>query len=245
MVFIAKGRDRQVHARCTVRARLGLGVFDCPACVAILLAQLGWLCRPCRRNRPCLMSRFSLSVLRCFGAATIEASIIWPLIARNPAVVSAASKRSNRPRSPAGRRSGPASGFAKSPDRVGVRHRIGKSQPEKTHKRQPVPDQIFGPLIRQIVAGLQKSIATPGTLVFVKRISKRSFAVSKRGTARIKPVRTAQIIPHSAVLASPLFRKTCIRFRRASFSAQPACAAAAAQRIRRAKIRSCSIRAGF
>jgi hypothetical protein len=41
------------------------------------------------------MSRFSPSVFRCFGAAIIEASMIWLLIARNPADASAASKRSN------------------------------------------------------------------------------------------------------------------------------------------------------
>ena len=42
------------------------------------------------------MSFFSASVLRCFGAATIVASMIWPPIARKPAFVSAASKRLNR-----------------------------------------------------------------------------------------------------------------------------------------------------
>jgi len=46
--------------------------------------------------RLALMSRFSPSVLRCLGAATIEASMIWPLIAKNPAAESATSKRSNR-----------------------------------------------------------------------------------------------------------------------------------------------------
>ena len=41
--------------------------------------------------RPALMSAFSLSVLRCFGAAMIEASIICPPMARNPAAFRAAS----------------------------------------------------------------------------------------------------------------------------------------------------------
>ena len=45
--------------------------------------------------------------------------------------------------------------LAEDPDRVGVRHRIGHPQTEKAHERQPVADQIFGPLVRQIVAGLQ------------------------------------------------------------------------------------------
>ena len=40
--------------------------------------------------RPALISAFSPSLLRCLGAATIEASMIWPPMARNPALVSAA-----------------------------------------------------------------------------------------------------------------------------------------------------------
>jgi hypothetical protein len=94
VVFVAEGWDREIDARCAVRARLGLGVFDRPARVAVLLAQLGQLVRPCGRDAACLM--FSPSVLRCLGAATIEASMIWPLIAKNPAAESAASKRSNK-----------------------------------------------------------------------------------------------------------------------------------------------------
>jgi hypothetical protein len=45
--------------------------------------------------------------------------------------------------------------LAEAPDRIGIRHRVGQPQAEKAHKRQPVADQIFGALVRQIVAGLQ------------------------------------------------------------------------------------------
>src|SRR3954452_9383934 len=96
VVFVAEGRDREIDARHAIRAGLGFSVFDCPAGVAVFLAQLGWLCRPLWGNAAALMSRFSPSVVRCLGAATIEASMIWPLIAKNPAAESAASKRSNR-----------------------------------------------------------------------------------------------------------------------------------------------------
>jgi hypothetical protein len=50
MVLVAEGRDREVDAGCTLRAWLGLGVFDRPARVAVLLAKLGGLVRPFRRN---------------------------------------------------------------------------------------------------------------------------------------------------------------------------------------------------
>src|SRR5271170_1515969 len=42
------GRDREINPRGAVRARLGLGVFDRPARIAVLLAQLGRLVRPRR-----------------------------------------------------------------------------------------------------------------------------------------------------------------------------------------------------
>ena len=41
--------------------------------------------------RPARISAFSPSVLRCLGAETIVASMIYPPMARNPALVSAAS----------------------------------------------------------------------------------------------------------------------------------------------------------
>ena len=50
VILVAKGRNREIDARCAVRARLGLGVFDRPARVAVLLAQLGRLVRPSGRG---------------------------------------------------------------------------------------------------------------------------------------------------------------------------------------------------
>ena len=54
VVLVAKGRDREIDARYTILAGRGFGVFDCPAGVAVFLAQLGWLCRPLRGNAACL-----------------------------------------------------------------------------------------------------------------------------------------------------------------------------------------------
>jgi hypothetical protein len=48
--LVAEGRDREIDTRCTICARLGLGVFDRPGCVAVLLPQLGRLLRPLRRD---------------------------------------------------------------------------------------------------------------------------------------------------------------------------------------------------
>src|SRR5580700_2558997 len=46
VVLVAEGRDREIDTGRTVFTRLGLGVFDRPACVAVLLPQLGRLVRP-------------------------------------------------------------------------------------------------------------------------------------------------------------------------------------------------------
>jgi hypothetical protein len=69
MVFIAESRNREIDPGFAVLARFGLGVVERPARVAILLSQFGGM-------RPSLISRFSASLLRCFGAAMIEASMI-------------------------------------------------------------------------------------------------------------------------------------------------------------------------
>src|SRR6202049_2047355 len=50
VVLVAEGWDREIDTGGTIFARLGLGVFDRPACVAILLPQLGRLLRPLRRD---------------------------------------------------------------------------------------------------------------------------------------------------------------------------------------------------
>ena len=76
MVFIAESRNREIDPRFAVRARLGLGVLERPARVAILLPQLGWLACPVGRDTALLDLTLSPALLRCFGAATIEASMI-------------------------------------------------------------------------------------------------------------------------------------------------------------------------
>ena len=68
VVFVAKGRDRQIDPLPAVRVMLGLGVFDRPARVAVLLAQLGRLIGPFRRNAALLdIALFAVGValLRC------------------------------------------------------------------------------------------------------------------------------------------------------------------------------------
>src|SRR5215831_11559423 len=50
VVLVAEGRDSQIDARPALFAWLGLGVFDRPARVAVLLAQLGGVVRPLRRD---------------------------------------------------------------------------------------------------------------------------------------------------------------------------------------------------
>jgi hypothetical protein len=95
VIFVTEGRDREINARCAIRARLSFGVFDRPARIAVLLPQLGRLACPRCRDAAFFDVTLSPSVLRCLGVAMIEASMIWPLIARKPAAASAASKRSN------------------------------------------------------------------------------------------------------------------------------------------------------
>src|SRR5260370_27993722 len=45
--------------------------------------------------------------------------------------------------------------LAKQPDRAGIRHRVIEFQIEKAHERYAVADQVFGPLVREIVQRLQ------------------------------------------------------------------------------------------
>ncbi len=55
MVLIAEDRNRQIDGRRrSILARLGLGVFDCPASVAILLAELRGLVFPVVGDAPVL-----------------------------------------------------------------------------------------------------------------------------------------------------------------------------------------------
>jgi len=90
VILVPESRDREIDAAHAFLARLGLGIFT----VQRASRLAGFVVHP-GGMRPCLISRFSPSVLRCFGAATIEASMIWPLIAKKPAFASATSGRAN------------------------------------------------------------------------------------------------------------------------------------------------------
>src|SRR5512133_2291682 len=155
VVFVAEGRDREI-ARHAILAGLGFGVFDCPAGVAVFLAQLGWLCRPLRGNAACLdvaLFAVGIALLGCGdnrGVDDLAAHRQKP--SRRERGIKALKQDLDRRFPP---KLGARQRLAKVPDRIGVRHRIGEVQPEKTHKRQPVADQVFGALVRQIVTGLQ------------------------------------------------------------------------------------------
>ena len=156
VVFVAEGWDCEIDARGAIPAGLGFGVFDCPAGVAVFLAQLGWLCRPLRGNAAFLyVALFALGIalLGCGDNRGVDDL---------PAHRQKSSRRERRIKAlkqgldrwfP--RKLGARQRLTKAPDRIGVWHRISEVQPEKTHKRQPVADQVFGALVRQIVAGLQ------------------------------------------------------------------------------------------
>src|SRR3954454_19331749 len=96
MVLIAEGRDGEIDRRHAILLRLGFRVFDGPARVAVLLSELRGLVLPVLGMRPSRSACFSSCVLRCFGAATIVASTIWPLIARKPEARKSSSKRRNK-----------------------------------------------------------------------------------------------------------------------------------------------------
>ena len=98
VILVAERRNGQIDRwQRAVLARLGPGVFDRPASIAILLRQFRRLVLPAVGNTPVLDRFFSAIVLRCFGAATIVASTIWPDRARKPEARKAASKRRNSP----------------------------------------------------------------------------------------------------------------------------------------------------
>src|SRR3954463_7190819 len=88
MVLVAEGGRRQVDAR---RPVVGRDHFTVQRASRSFCASLAGLSAHPAGMRPSLMSRFSASVLRCLGAAMMEASTIWPPIARKPARDRAAS----------------------------------------------------------------------------------------------------------------------------------------------------------
>src|SRR3954471_23309273 len=101
--------------------------------------------------RPSRIAIFSSCVLRCFGAATIVASTIWPLNrqeARSPQSLI-------EPKEQSVDRAGLSKSLTKRPDRIRIGNRIGQANPKKTHERQPVLNQIFAALIREGMHRLQ------------------------------------------------------------------------------------------
>ena len=75
MVLVTEGGDRNIDLLCAILPGFGLGVFDRPAGIAILLGQLGGLGQS-SGILPSLMARFSSSLLRCLGADKMVASTI-------------------------------------------------------------------------------------------------------------------------------------------------------------------------
>jgi hypothetical protein len=70
--------------------------------------------------------------------------------------------------------------FAKGPDRIRIRHCVGKPQTEKAHERQPVLDQILGSLVRQAVAGLQDRRLEHQHMIESRPIASRSLRARYR-----------------------------------------------------------------
>lgn len=96
MVLVAEGGDRQIDPLGPVLRRFGFEYLTVQCASRSFWRSLAGLRFQSSGMRPALISFFSASVLRCFGAATIVASMSRPPMARTPAFVSAASKRLNR-----------------------------------------------------------------------------------------------------------------------------------------------------
>jgi len=96
MVLVAEGRDREIDAGRALRARLGLGVFDRPARVAVLLAKLGGLARPFRRNAALPdVALFAVGVA-LLGRGNDRRIDDLPAFGQEPGADSASSKRANK-----------------------------------------------------------------------------------------------------------------------------------------------------
>src|SRR4051794_30845473 len=106
--------------------------------------------------RPSLSAAFSSSVLRCFGQGTIEASMIWPPMVRQPGLTQRRVKTGEQDldgRTSLDRSAGES--LAEGPNRVCVRHRVGQAQAQKAHKREPIFDEELGALVGAAVTGLE------------------------------------------------------------------------------------------
>ena len=97
MVLVAERRDGEVDRwKRSVLLRLGFCIFDRPACIPVPLGETRPLLLPAIGNPPLLDGLFSTIVLRGLDAATVVASTIWPLFARNPDARRTSSNRLNR-----------------------------------------------------------------------------------------------------------------------------------------------------
>lgn len=50
---------------------------------------------------------------------------------------------------------GPHQAFAEQPDRLGIRHLVGKTEPQKPHEGQPILDDELGLIVGEIVERLE------------------------------------------------------------------------------------------
>jgi hypothetical protein len=130
---------------------LGLGVFHRPACIAILLPQLGRLVLPAVRDAS-LFERLFLGLTVALLGRRDDGRI--DQLAGHGQIASIAqrlveAREQDLARPDLGQR------FAEGPDRVGVRHRIAEAEPEKAHPRQAVAQVKLGALITETVLCLQ------------------------------------------------------------------------------------------
>ena len=135
VVLVAEGGDGEIDARSALLARFGLGVFDRPARIAVLLAQLGGLLCPFCRD-----AAFLDVALLAVGVA-----LLWRGDERGVDDLAAHRQKS-------GRREhriealehnldcrltgqpGPRQCLAEGPDRVGVGHRVREPQAKEAHE---------------------------------------------------------------------------------------------------------------
>jgi hypothetical protein len=144
VVFVAKGRDREIHLRRPVLARLGLAELHRPARVTILLAQFGGLLRPALGDLAGLDRRaLGLGVALLGGRHDRR---IDDLPAHRQ--IAAGPQRGIKAREQRVHRARPLERLAEGPDRVGVRHRVGQPQTQEAHEGEAVLDQILAALVR-------------------------------------------------------------------------------------------------
>src|SRR6202171_4466510 len=145
VVLIAEDRNRHIDGRHrAILARLGLGVFDCPARVAILLAELRGLVFPVVGDAPVLdrlLLVLGVALTRSGDQARIDD------LARHGEVTGLPKRRIEALEQwPDG--AGLREFLPEQPNRPGVGDAIRQSKSEKTHEGQPIIDQEFGAFVR-------------------------------------------------------------------------------------------------